>query len=229
MSFSRSNPFNEYRAVTRTRREILGTVGSALAFAGSDLGRVLAQSSSAPKHLIFVHGRRQKIHDPMALKALWTEALQKGVQKAGLKWPTDVKISLPYYGDTLDSLSSRRHANPEVNDEGAPDPESEPYVREITDEYAQKLPAQQGEVDVDDIPRHKRPGVLNTRPAAMLLRALDRYVPKMSSETIKGVVRDVWAYLTRPGVQDEIDRVVAQAFTEQPAVVVVSDVFRPRV
>jgi hypothetical protein len=170
----------------RTRREILGTTGgaAALAFAGSNFGRVVAQSSSAPKHLIFVHGRRQKIHDPTALKAMWVEALQKGVQKAGLKWPTDVKISLPYYGDTLDSLSSRRHANPEVNDEDAPDPESEPYVREITDEYAQKLPAQQGEVD--DIPRHKIPGVLNTRPAAMLLRALDRHVPKMSRETIKG-------------------------------------------
>jgi pimeloyl-ACP methyl ester carboxylesterase len=74
--------------------------------------------------------------------------------------------------------------------------------------------------DVNDIQRHKGLGVLNTRPAATLLRALDRHVPKMSSDTIRGVVRDVWIYLTRPGVQDEIDRVVAQAFTEQPAVVV---------
>jgi hypothetical protein len=206
----------------RTRREILGAVGgaAALSLAEGRMGRVFAQSSRAPKHLILVHGRRQKIHDPAALKAMWVEALQSGAQKAGVKWPADVKVSLPYYGDTLDSLSRRRYGNPEAVDEDAPDPESEPYVREITDEYRHKFPAQPDEVDIDEIVKHKTPGVLNTKPAAMLLRMLDKHLPQMSRETIKGIVRDVWAYLTRPGIQDEIDRVVAREFTEQPAVVV---------
>jgi hypothetical protein len=143
----------------------------------------------------------------------WTEALRKGSENAGQEFPADLDIRLPYYGQILDDLASGRYSDPAIDDQGEPDEQAQPGIksfwRKLGDEYLQKL----------HMDKEKR--LLNKQPIEALMRVFDKVAPGVSRQTIREFVRDVWAYLARPGIQDEINSIVAQELTEQqPAIVV---------
>ena len=61
---------------------------------------------------------------------------------------------------------------------------------------------------------------LNWQWVQAVLRALDKNSPGMGQETLEAFTRDVFLYVTRAGVRDEIDRIAAAALTEEPTIVV---------
>jgi len=63
-------------------------------------------------------------------------------------------------------------------------------------------------------------GPLNWEWVQAILRALDKYGGGISSAAIESFSRDVFLYTTRADVREEIDRIVANSLTEEPAVMV---------
>src|SRR5215831_4147733 len=78
--------------------------------------------------LLLVHGRSQGGKDPVKLKAEWLDALNRGLQSAGLAMPADIGIDFPFYGDRLDEFVRQFElpADPAIIPKGSP----------VFDEYA---------------------------------------------------------------------------------------------
>src|ERR1700740_1767532 len=54
--------------------------------------------------LILIHGRAQHGKDPVALQREWEEAWDQGLHDVGLRRPSGLEVSFPFYGDLLDDL-----------------------------------------------------------------------------------------------------------------------------
>ena len=147
--------------------------------------------------------------------------MQRGAQKSGRQLPAGLEVELPYYGDVLDNLASGRNGGEEgYNQRQREQPGLGAFFRDLGDEYLHKLGTNGKKIDIDGEATHARTRLMNSTSMERLIRVFDKYTPSVSEGTIKEFVRDVWAYLTRPGIQDEINNIVAGAFTERPAVVV---------
>lgn len=54
-----------------------------------------------PRHVVFLHGRRQQGKDPQALRAAWAGGLARGLAAAGLPPVDAAEVWFPFYGDVL--------------------------------------------------------------------------------------------------------------------------------
>ncbi|HLP96367.1 MAG TPA: alpha/beta hydrolase [Saprospiraceae bacterium] len=177
--------------------------------------------------LIFVHGRAQEKFDADTLKAEWTEAWRKGLNKSGLKLPADVSIEFPYYGKLLDELVREAQAQPKQA-EGKRGGESYSMGEEAEVEFyttflgeiaAQSTEGRAEQREVEEILEAHRGTPLNWEPVQKLLSFLDR--KKIFGEAIlKNFTRDVFMYLTRRHIKERVNEVVLQSFDNGPCVVV---------
>jgi hypothetical protein len=176
--------------------------------------------------LVLVHGRAQEGKDPGALKAEWLDALNEGLEKSGLSLPVDpVDVRFPYYGDTLAQLTAGRSVDgvADVSMRGeAVDEDEQRFVCSVLAEVGAKAgvtPEDVAEAAGWDVLER---GPLNWAWAQAVLTVLDRRVPYASAAAIALITRDVYAYLSRPVVREEIDAGVAAAITPGGATVVVA-------
>jgi hypothetical protein len=180
--------------------------------------------------LVFVHGRSQQHHDPLTLKRAWLDALGKGLAARGLTLPiSESAVRFPYYGDTLDQLVAGPPGRPvaEVVVRGltgdGSDPQEQEFVAAALDEVrrAAGVPDTEVRAAADGDPAVIDRGL---RPAGWMhavLKALDAHVPGAAGPVLALVTKDVYQYLSNPGVRDAIDSGVRRAFsTPGPTVVV---------
>lgn len=176
--------------------------------------------------LVLLHGRSQQGRDPDALKKDWVAALDRGLAAVGLSRPigTD-QVRFPYYGDTLDQLTAgltpEQAVDVVVRGEGIDDEERafiQAYLAEIcrdrgiTDDMIRAtggvVVAEKGPLDWDWV--------------HATLRAIDELVPGASAAVVAAATRDVYAYLQRPVVRDEVDGALRLAITPGVPTVVVA-------
>lgn len=178
---------------------------------------------AVPKRVVFVHGRGQGGFDPVALKAAWMEALQRGCQALGRSFPGDVEVAFPYYGDTLDEFV-RQAAVPltaDVQSRGvAVNSDFLAFEAELAEELRQGAGITDAQVDEAYGDNPKAKGPQNWEWVQALLRALDQHGGGISQKSIETFTRDVYLYLTSDRVRTEIDRIVAAQLSTEPAVVV---------
>jgi hypothetical protein len=178
------------------------------------------------RQLVFVHGRAQEGKDASALKAEWLDALADGLSKSNLTLPIAEKdVRFPFYGDTLFDMTEGKPPDevPPVIVRGKTADDGEKrFTRAVVEEIRQKagitdaqVAATAGEVVVEK-------GPLNWAWTQAILRALDRYVPHASGESIAIFTHDVYQYLTITGIRDAIDDGVSAAITPDVETVVVA-------
>jgi pimeloyl-ACP methyl ester carboxylesterase len=63
-------------------------------------------------------------------------------------------------------------------------------------------------------------GPENWRWVHAVVRAIDKYGFGMSDKAIEAIMRDVYLYISRGGVRNQIDRIVKTFLTEEPTIVV---------
>jgi pimeloyl-ACP methyl ester carboxylesterase len=179
--------------------------------------------------LMFVHGRAQEHKDAGQLKDDWIAALRRGLAKTGRELPIDEEdVRFPYYGDTLHDLVSEAApdevAEVVVRSAAEGDPAEYAFVRSVVEESYAKAKAS-GEVTeaefeaivgTDVLER----GPLNWKWVHGLLRVIDR-APKLSGAGIAVATKDVYHYLTNPGVRDLIETGVRKALRPGVPTVVV--------
>jgi hypothetical protein len=90
----------------------------------------------------------------------------------------------------------------------------------VADELRIKAQITDDQVNGEYGPNTKPRGPLNWDWVQAILRALDKYGPGMSKETVELFTRDVFLYITRPAIQGEVDKIVASALSLEPTVLV---------
>jgi len=176
-------------------------------------------------NLVLVHGRAQQQRDAAGLKGEWLTALDTGLAKSGLELPIlEEAIRFPYYGDTLwDLVSGAAEADAAdviVKGEEAVAEESA-FVAAMIDEVRRGVGITDEQVREVLVPEVLEKGPLGWEWAQAVLRAIDRFVPLGSGTAVALFTRDVYLYLTHPGIRDRIESGVLRAIDpEVPTVVV---------
>jgi hypothetical protein len=160
----------------------------------------------------------------MDLKGQWLMALQEGFGAAGvaLEIPED-SVRFPFYGDTLDILTygqARDAPDVVVQSGGDPNAAEKAFVAAAVQDAiategisSDEIRAYAADGEVAEMGPQNWPWVLAA------LRALEQ-VRGAGSATLALATRDVYAYLTRPGIQNKIESGVREVFAEEECVVV---------
>jgi hypothetical protein len=161
--------------------------------------------------LVLVHGRAQGRKDPAALRQEWMDALDQGLARAGLTPSSGLEVAFPYYGDTLDELVREVDADllENVVAKGGGEDQQEADFR---GEFLYELATAAGITDAEIVAQHPT-GVVEKGPqnwewVHSILKALDR--TPLGTPAIDAFTRDVYVYLSYPGVRRRIDEIVAE-------------------
>jgi pimeloyl-ACP methyl ester carboxylesterase len=171
--------------------------------------------------LVLVHGRSQHGKDPIALRREWTDALEVGFDRAGVR-ATISEVAFAYYGDLLADLVERveRDLPADIATRGAGSgPPSYALTQRailadlvagagITEE---QITAELGDVHARD-PQ-------NWGWVLAAVRTLSR-IPGLDGRVIDTWLQDVSLYVTNQAVQRAVDQVVASELDATPFVLV---------
>jgi hypothetical protein len=201
------------------RRELLAAGSTAAA--GFMLPAFVARAAEArATRLVLVHGRAQQGRDPQAIKKEWLDALEKGM---GRRLPATIEVTLPFYGDILDDFT-RQLDIPLTSDittrGGDAQDEFLIFQAEMAEDIRQAAGVTDAQIDAEFGNNPQERGPLNWKWVQAILRAIDKNSPGLGEKTLETFTRDVFLYTRRAGVRDAIDRIVSQAITDQPTVVV---------
>ena len=171
--------------------------------------------------LVLIHGRDQQGKDCAELKRAWLSALEVGLSNAGLPALDTQQIEFPYYGDLLERLVREIDA-PLVADVlskgGEADAGEADFRGRLLEELARSAGITSAEIDAAYDGAVKEKGPLNWKWVHAILRALDS--TPIGSTTLDMFTRDVYVYLTFPAVEAQVNKVVADALSDGPCVVV---------
>jgi hypothetical protein len=173
--------------------------------------------------VLFVHGRSQEHKDPEKLKAQWIEALNKGLQKAGLSLPAGAVIDFPFYGDRLDQFVQQFElpADPAIVPKGSPAfDEYAGFRRQVADEIQLRVGISDAQVQAELGSAPAEKGLQNWKWVHAVVRLIDRHITDVSQGTIEVFLRDVFLYTRRDAVRNAIDRIVADLLVQDTTVVV---------
>lgn len=172
-----------------------------------------------------VHGIAQGGRNVDELRTIWIETLQEGLHLAGGRWPRDLKVDFPYYGDALDQAVAQA-ALPTPADVVAKGPgQNDPFEQFMQSALAE-MQAQGGIADavvsasMEPGPGSQEKGIRNWRWVQALARVIDRRFTAASSFTIEAFLREVFVYIARPAVRRRIDAIVDAEVTTEPTVVI---------
>jgi hypothetical protein len=172
--------------------------------------------------LVFVHGRDQQGKNGALLKSQWEDARAKGLAAAGLKPPPPhVEVVFPYYGDILARLVAEL-ATPLVEGISAkgamPDAQDAAFRGELLYELARNAGVTDADIQAEYPALPSEKGPLNWGWVQAILRVLDKTT--LGDLSIDLFTRDVFVYLTNANVRKAINKVVADAVTGEPAIIV---------
>lgn len=174
--------------------------------------------------VLFVHGRGQGGKNATELLATWTQTMREGYDAAGLPFPSDLKVDLPFYGDALDARveKSKLPLPKEITPKGgeAPTP-YEAFVRDSLKELKETAKISDAEVEAEagPIPATEK-GIANWRLTQAIARLIDKRLTGFASYTIDRFLRDVYLYISDRNVAREINAIVSARLTDEPTVVV---------
>jgi hypothetical protein len=190
---------------TTIERRTLLTIISALGLA---VVTPYAWSAASSLRLVLVHGRGQQGLDPIKLKTEWLNALSQGAQGNGRSLARDVEIAFPYYGDVLEKFT-READIPLTSDVksrgGGTDDDFLVFQAEVAEAVRQRAGVTDTQVDLEYGANPKPKGPLNWEWVQAILRALDKHGGGINQAALETFTRDVYLYVTKAGVRDEID------------------------
>jgi pimeloyl-ACP methyl ester carboxylesterase len=171
-------------------------------------------------NVVFIHGRAQQHLDPDKLQKSWEAALHRGFAGADLKDPGNYTVKFPYYGDLLDKLVQQVDAPllTGVIPRGTLRPEDLEFRAALLRDIARGAG-----ISDDEVLRHfqgdvRERGFLNEPWVQAILRALDK--TPLGDASIDRFTRDVYAYLTFPGIREQLEAKVSGMLEDGPRIVI---------
>lgn len=178
--------------------------------------------------LVFVHGRAQENKDGRALKQDWLDALDAGLDKAGLRLPVGPEaVRFPYYGQALYDLWSGMDedeaAGVTIMGRGLQeDAERRQFMLSVLQEVQQASGISDSQVRAERGAPVQPYSLLDHEWAQAILAAIDRHVPGASGAGIALAANDVYEYLHNPALAGAIRDGVREAMPQGGPAVVVS-------
>ncbi len=169
--------------------------------------------------LIMVHGRSQEGKDPAALKKDWLDALAYGLARANRTLPPTTTVEFPFFGDDLAQLvkATNTPLSGDVQAKGTATENEQELRGEILMDIATSVGLTEADIAREFAGKPQEKGPQNWEWVQSILRAIDR-VPGLNSQLIDSFTRDVFVYLTYPGVRAQIDGIVSSALGNDPCV-----------
>jgi len=165
--------------------------------------------------LVLIHGRDQDGKDEALLRKTWTDGLEVGLSSAGLGAISEHEVVFPYYGDELAQMVAAAkqglaHGTAKGGNSGIL---SDPNYMRLLAEILEG--AQEGEISVD-VATTK--GLQNTALAIRLAQLADK--TSFGCRILSLMTEDVILYLTKPGIELQLNAKIQQAIGTEPCVVV---------
>lgn len=167
--------------------------------------------------LIFVHGRDQQGKDQQALQKVWTEALDVGLDAAGLPGIGEHEVVFPYYADHLIAMVNEVRSAPAS---GVTVKGGEPQEAGLDSVQIELLQEMLGQDAVAEIAQEEalHKGGRNTALAHALARVADRSI--FGPSVLTKMAEDVSVYLRHQVVAKRVNDLVASAIGTRPCIVV---------
>lgn len=176
------------------------------------------------RKVILVHGRAQEGKDSGALKKEWLSYLHTGL--AGIDRRVelaDSQFRMPYYGDTLVQLAGGVNANDAAKVVVRGAMSEDPGYRSFAEAVVQEIVRSPASVALPVAPGNGAArGVLNWPWVLSCLRILDARSATIGDLSVSELTKDVYAYLTIPGIREVMDRGVIDAIGDESEPVIVS-------
>ena len=174
--------------------------------------------------LVFIHGINNEDIAPEVIESVWMTALEDAWSRKGLRVPTDLGVTVPYYAAELAQLSSTPHGAVAA---GSTLPPSQ-LEFDLLQEYAKALGLAAS--DLDDAANQERidlstieAGVPHEKWVIVFSRALENVLPARGKYIARRFLRQAAVYIERAGVQRRIKDIVrASMFSDDNAMVVVA-------
>jgi hypothetical protein len=160
--------------------------------------------------VIFVHGINQQGKSSVRIRDEWLDALGRPSCLAGCA------LEAPFYGDVLAGLTDGG-SGIEAVPQGAPESRDErdfalAALEQIVRSYGIGAEAIEAEQVVAQ-------GPYDDRRLLAIVRVLERMSPLHGSLVLR-LIRQAYAYLSRPGVSDAVDAIVTPSLAAGPCIVV---------
>jgi hypothetical protein len=173
--------------------------------------------------LVLVHGINQEGKSEDSIKTEWLDTLEAGLGRSSATRALDVRA--PFYGDTLAQSSGPRFTGVVAQGESA-DTDETLFLSAALSEQAQAAGAGARAIAAEERALAEEAGT----PAAAqgfpmdrrlnaVLRVIERLSP-LHGEVCMSLLKQAYAYLKRPGVDNVVDAIVRPALDAGPAVVV---------
>ncbi len=201
------------------RRKLLSATAASVAAA---VFRASPAAASV-RRVVFVHGRSQQGRDPEKIRLEWMQAFAKGAAQSGQSLPSGLDVKLPFYGDVLDEFA-RQLNTPVVSDIHERGDGSQDEFLLFQAQLAEEVRLGAGVTDkqvADEYGNNpKERGPLNWEWVQAIINAVDKHATGISKSALEQFTRDVFLYVSRSSVRTEVDRIVADAISEEPTIVV---------
>jgi hypothetical protein len=174
--------------------------------------------------ILMIHGRSQGGKKADDLKATWVDTLKKGFDVDKLKFPTELNIDFPYYGDALDAIVAKANL-PTAADVAAKGPggntQFENFMRSALLEMKRNADISDAEVESKADPATVQDkGPQNWWWVRAIARAIDEHMTGAATFTIESFLRDVYLYVTNGDVARQIDEIVVAKLSTEPTLVI---------
>jgi hypothetical protein len=173
--------------------------------------------------LVLVHGISQEGKSEDLIKAEWLDALEAGLGQPGAT--RELEVRAPFYGDTLAQASGPRLTGVVAQGQSA-DADETTFLAAALSEQAQAAGAGARAIAAEERALAEQAGssvAAQGSPMDRRLNAILRVIERLSplhGEVCMSLLKQAYAYLKRPGVNNVVDAIVRPVLDAGPAVVV---------
>lgn len=172
--------------------------------------------------LVLVPGRAPRGKASAALRREWLQALDDGLQDAGIERRIDEdSVRFAFYGDVLDAQTDVQDPAAEVAGGAKATQPERVFVGAVLEEARKEAAITKAELAAIGGVQVMQRGPLHWEWSQAVIRAIDRHVPGGNGAAIALAAHDVYQYLHNPGFARSIDDAVRRAMpTNEESVVV---------
>ncbi len=174
--------------------------------------------------LVLVHGINNENRTPEEVESIWMTALKDAWRRDGLRSPSNLSVTVPYYATDLAELSKVPRGAATAGTSQRPSQ----IQFDLLQEYANAMRITASDIDIAaeqegiDL-RRVEAGVPHEKWIIVLSRALEKILPTRGKYIARLFLSQAAAYIERRGVQRRIkDFVRAKMFSDDEPIVVVS-------
>ena len=173
--------------------------------------------------ILFIHGIAQGMRAHDEVLAEWQRALHAGYAAAGLDWDTGTKVDLAFYGSTLlERIEAAGVPDVTSKSSGTPSGDFEEFSAALLSEMQAHHPSLSEEdvlAELNDPDAAVEKGPLNWRWVHAIARTIDKE-QGIGPWGISKFLKEVHFYVKRPRVKRVVDKIVDQALTDEPTILV---------